>query len=385
MHLAAFRPLLIAFCFSIIAGCEKFRSGDEDGTASADSTAADSTATDTTKTVTVDAVPVETSPATKGDISSFLFFNSTIETEAAVEVHSQLSGYLVKSVRVEEGDRVGAGDTLVWIEDEELRVAAQESEVDLRHLQVGYDRTEQMFRRKLISDQEYEDKKFQLESAKLRYRKAQMELEHAVIRAPFSGVITERSVQTGSRVTAGSKLFDLIKLEDMIARVFVPGQYLTTIREKQEAVITSEFLKEMSFNGSVKRISPVVDPKSGTFKVTIGIEDRWDYLRPGIFVDVRVVTDTHLDAVLVPKEAVVYDGGDRFIFIVEDSTATRVKLDAGFEDSKFVESLSLIEPETDVIVVGQNGLKDKARVKIVNAEESEGETVGTDGSSADEG
>ena len=385
MGLAAFRPLIVAFSFFIISGCEKFGSSDEDGTASADSTGADSTATDTTKAVVVDAVPVETSPATNGDISSFLFFNSTIETEAAVEVHSQLSGYLVKSVRVEEGDRVGAGDTLVWIEDEELRVAAQESEVDLRHLQVGYDRTEQMFRRKLISDQEYEDKKFQLEQAKLRYRKTQMELEHAVIRAPFSGVITERSVQTGSRVTAGSKLFDLIKLEDMIARVFVPGQYLTAIRENQEAVITSEFLKDMSFNGFVKRISPVVDPKSGTFKVTIGIEDKWDYLRPGIFVDVRVVTDTHLGAVLVPKEAVVYDGGDRFIFIVEDSTATRVKLDPGFEDSKFVESLSLIEAETEIIVVGQNGLKDKARVKIVNAEESEAETVGADGSSVDEG
>jgi membrane fusion protein (multidrug efflux system) len=385
MGFAAFRLLLTAICCCLLAGCERFGSGDADGTASADSTAADSTASDTTKAIVVDAVPVETAPATNGDISSFLFFNSTIETEAAVEVHSQLSGYLVKSVRVEEGDRVESGDTLVWIEDEELQVAAQESEVDLRHLQVGYDRTKQMFQRKLISDQEYEDKKIKLEQAKLRYRRAQMELEHAVIRAPFSGVITERSVQTGSRVTAGTKLFDLIKLEDMIARVFVPGQHLTTIREKQEALITSEFLKDMSFNGFVKRISPVVDPKSGTFKVTIAIEDRWDYLRPGIFVDVRVVTDTHINAVLLPKEAVVYDGGDRFVFIVEDSTATRVKLDAGFEDSKFVESLSLIEPETDVITVGQNGLKDKAKVKIVNVEESEDATVGTDGSSVDEG
>jgi membrane fusion protein (multidrug efflux system) len=385
MSSAAFRPLLVALICALYAGCWYGDSAQSDGTASADSTATDSTATDTVKAVVVDAVPVETAAATNGDISSFLFFNSTIETEAAVEVHSQLSGYLVKSVRVEEGDRVESGDTLVWIEDEELRVAAQETEVDLRHLQVGFDRTEHMHRRKLISDQEYEDKKFQLEQAKLRNRKAQMALEHAVIRAPFSGVLTERDVQVGTRVTSGRKLFDLIKLDDMIARVFVPGQYLTTIRDNQEAVITSEFLKDRAFDGFVKRISPVVDPKSGTFKVTIGIDDRWDYLRPGIFVDVRVVTDTHVDAVLVPKEAVVYDGGDRFIFIVEDSTATRVKLDAGFEDSKFVESLSLIEPDTDIIVVGQNGLKDKAKVKIVNAEETDGETVETDRSDADKG
>ena len=378
MRWAAFRHLFVILFFTFLTACDNDSSSDEKDAASADSTAID------VDTVVIEnVVPVETKPAAIGDISSFLYFNSTIETEAAVEVHSQLSGYLVKSVRVEEGDRVEAGDILVMIEDKELQVALQESEVDLRHLQVGYDRTEEMFRRRLISDQEYEDKRFQLEQGKLRRRKAQMELDNAVIRAPLSGVITERNVQIGSRVAAGNKLFDLIKLDDMIARVFVPGQYMTTISEKQEAVITSEFLKDLSFDGFVKRISPVVDPKSGTLKVTIGIEDRWDYLRPGIFVDVRVVTDTHVDAVLVPKEAVVYDGGERFIFVVEDSTATKVQLDAGFEDSKFVESLELIESGTDIIVVGQNGLKDKAKVKIVNAEKTKGKTVGADGSNTD--
>ena len=84
-----------------------------------------------------------------------------------------------------------------------------------------------------------------------------------------------------------------------------------------------------------------------------------------MFVNVRVVVDTHLGTVLIPKEAVVYDGSDRYVFIVVDSTAQRIQLDVGYENGHFVEARSQINAEAAVIVVGQNGLKDQARVKVI--------------------
>jgi len=340
----------------------------------ADSTLADSTAADSaladSAAKKIDAIPVETALATAGSISSYLLFNSTIETEEAVEIYPQISG-LVEDIVVEEGDRVRGGDDLLLIDDDQLRIAAQEAEVNFRHLETGFKRTEEMFRRKLISKQEHENKQYEMDQARLRWKRAQLELEYAAIRAPFSGVITERHVQVGARVAPGTKLFALIKLDDMITRVFVPGQYLTTISPDQEAVITSDFLENQRFQGWVKRISPVVDPKSGTLKVTVGVKDRWEHLRPGIFVNVQIITDTHEKAVLVPKEAIVYDGGDRYVYVVEDSTASKIKLDAGFEDIEFIEAMADIAAGTHVIVVGQNGLKDQAKVKIVNLPETE--------------
>ncbi len=153
----------------------------------------------------------------------------------------------------------------------------------------------------------------------------------------------------------------------MIARVYVPGKYLADVVVGQRAEVESHFLQGRSFEGQVKRISPVVDPNSGTFKVTVGLGDEWRDLRPGVFVNVRIVTDTHRNAVLLPKQAVVYDGGERYVFVVADSTATRVKLDAGFEDNHYVEALSLIAPRVPIIVVGQNGLRDSSLVKVMNA------------------
>ena len=368
------RVLLCVFtlAFPALWGCQYLESdsaaaeSSNGETATADSTAdADRAGADSTR-MRIDAVPVEIALAIVGEISSFLLFSSTVETEASVEIHPEVSG-LVEEVRVEEGDRVAAGDTLVLLDAEQARIDDRESALNLRHLEAGYNRTEEMYRRKLISAQAHEDQLFRLEESRLRREKARLALEHTAIRAPFSGVITSREVQVGARVAPGVKLYELIKLDDMIAKVFVPGRYLTTIKRGQRAEVESDFLEGMRFRGYVKRISPVVDPKSGTFKVTVSLRDRWEYLRPGIFVNVKVVTDTHASAILLPKEAIVYDGGDRYVFIVTDSTATKVKVDVGYENSEHVEALSLIEADTPIIVVGQNGLRDRAKVRIVNA------------------
>ncbi len=345
--------------------------GDSAEATSADSASAnsaavtDSSASDSVVTKERDSVPVEVSTAQTGDISSYLVFSSTVETEAAVEIHPEESGQ-VDAVLVEEGDQVTAGDLLVSLDNDQARLEDRESGSNLRYLEGSFERTEKMYQQKMISEQAYEDKVHELEQARMRQERAAMALTHTEIRAPFSGVITSRQVQVGARVAPGAKLFDLIKLDDMIARVHVPGRYLSTVKTGQIAEVASDFIENMVFAGYVKRISPIVDPGSGTFKVTVGLRDRWQHLRPGIFVSVRVVIDTHERAILIPKAAVVYDGSDRYVFIVSDSTAHRVQLDVGYENSLFIEARSAIPADTPVIVVGQNGLKDKARVRAVN-------------------
>ena len=379
-------PLLRGLALGLLASawiaCD---SSDTEG-ADASGAAADSTATDSTSVASAaadsaasdsaavkarDAVPVETAAAISGDISSYLVFSSTVETEAAVEIHPEVSGQ-VEAVLVEEGDRVKAGDLLVRLENDQAQLEQRESEVNLRHLEVSFDRTEEMFTRKLISAQEHEDKLYQLDQARLRLERARLALDHTEIRAPFAGMITSRQVQVGARVSPGNKLYDLVKLDDIIARVHVPGRYLRTVQAGQIAEVESDFLEDMRFSGFVKRISPVVDPKSGTLKVTIGLQDRWEHLRPGMFVSVRIITDTHENAILIPKEAVVYDGSDRYVFVVADSTARRIRLDVGYENGSHVEALTAIAAEAPVIVVGQNGLKDQARVRVMNADVAPG-------------
>lgn len=310
-------------------------------------------------------MPVETAEITRGPISSFLSFNSTLETESAVDIYPQTSGQVVE-LFVEEGHRVKRGDPLLKIEDRELRVELSDAEINARHLEEGFARLTEIYNRKLLNQQEYDDKKFQLEQARLRVDRARINLDYTIVKAPFDGVLSGREVQVGARVSAGTKLFSLVNLDEIVARVYVPGRYLTQVAERQNAVVTSEFMRDRSFEGRVKRISPVIDPKSGTFKVTVAVNGAPGELAPGMFVNVQVITATRDSALLIPKGAIVYEGGDRYVFTIVDNKAAKRKLAVGFEGLTHLEALTGFDPGTPVITRGQNGLKEGAAVRVVN-------------------
>lgn len=320
-------------------------------------------------------VPVETALVTRGAISAFLSFNSTLETESIVDIYPQTTGQ-VEALFVEEGRVVKEGEPLLKIDDRELRVDADEATGNYEQLKRNFTRTQDLFERNLINKQDYETQAYQLEQARLRLERSKIRLAYATVRAPFDGVISARETQVGARVSNGTKVFSMVKLDEVVARVFVPGRYLPIVAADQPAVVTSEFLPDRTFNGWVKRISPVIDPKSGTFKVTVGVKgEKPGDLPPGLFVGVRVVTDTRPNAVLIPKRAVVYEGGERYVYTVVKDRAVKKKLAAGFEDPTHVEALSGFEVGTPVIVLGQSGLKDGSLVRSVNPSPSSAPAV----------
>jgi len=321
---------------------------------------------DKSRQAAAEMVPVETALITRGPISAFLPFNATLETESTVDIYPQTSGQ-VEALLVEEGRIVKEGDPLLQIEDRELRIDAEESSTNYDHQKTNFGRTEDLYKRNLVNKQDYEDHRFQLDQARIRHERAKLRLDYATVRAPVAGVISARETQVGARVGTGTKLFSMVKLDDLVARVFVPGRYLSAVAVDQTAIVNSEFLPGRDFSGWVKRISPVIDPKSGTFKVTVGVRTaKPNELPPGLFVGVRIITDTRPNAVLVPKRAILYEGGERYLFIVEKGKALKKKLTVGYEDPVNIEALSGFEAGTTVIVLGQSGLKDGQLVRSVN-------------------
>ncbi len=312
-----------------------------------------------------EAVAVQTAAVTRGPIAATLTFNSTLETESTVDLFPQISGQ-VEALLVEEGDFVKAGDPLLEIDDRELTVDAEEAQANLEREQANFARTDELFKRGLVNQQEFENARYTLTQRRLALERAQIRLDHATVEAPFDGVVSDRQVQVGARVGTGTKLFSLVSLQDMVAVVYVPGRYLTEIAKDQPAAITSEFLPGQTYAGWVKRISPVIDPQSGTFKVTVGVSNPTREVLPGLFVKVAITTEERPAALLVPKRAVVYDGGSQYLFTVRDEKAVRIKLEPGFETPETIEVRAGFEAGDPVIVLGQAGLKDGTAVKVVD-------------------
>jgi len=161
----------------------------------------------------------------------------------------------------------------------------------------------------------------------------------------------------------------------MIAEVHIPEAEVPRVSKDKKVTVRSDVFPDRTFPALIKRISPVVDEASGTFRVIVGVHDEKELLRPGMFVNVNIVTSVHKDVVLVPKQAVIYENDLPIIYVVQDSLALKIRLHAGFSDSKYIESTARIQPGDTIVTVGQASLKDSSKVKIIDMEKIRQEAI----------
>jgi RND family efflux transporter MFP subunit len=324
-------------------------------------------------------IPVETTVAVAGDISSYILLSSNLETERMTDVYGRVQG-LVEGIYAQEGDYVRKGQVLLKLEPEEYALEEARARVDYEQEQNLYERKKSMFDKNLLSKEEFETSGFSVQAKEILWQQARLNLNFTKIESPISGVVGERMVRQGDRVQPSDKLFTVINSDEMIAVVHVPEMEIGAIRKDQVAYITSRHLQDEQFSGWIKRVSPVVDPQSGTFKVTIGIKNENNRLRPGMFVNAHIIIDTHQNTVLIPKTALLYENEQMHVLVVRDSVAHKIKLNAGYQDYEKVEALAGIAHGEKIVVVGQAGLKDQTRVKIVAERENTLNVVASRGS-----
>jgi len=319
-----------------------------------------------------EAVPVEVASIVRGSIESVLRFSSSLEVESRVEVFSQAKR-LVTELLVEEGDRVDRDHLLARLQNDEQQSALAKVESELAKAEREYRRQERLRDQELISEQAFTDAKFELEQLQISVEDARRELSYTEVRAPIAGTITSRGVNLGDQVQIGQQLFEMMDFDTMVARVFVPEKHLSELRPGLDVRITAAATGTREFKGKVQRIAPVVDAKSGTVKVTVAIGGQRD-LRPGLYVDVDLVTATHAEAILVPKRAVVYDNDQMFVYrLGEESRVERVYIEPRLTDRDHIEPAEGLERGDRVVIAGQAGLKDAALVELPLEELAEAE------------
>ena len=359
--------ILISLALFTACGNQKAEgeeSSDSDSTKTDSSELASDDDSKNKKDSDLDSVPVETIRVWRGEMSSYILLSSTVETEQYVNVYPYLTGIVAKLL-AEEGDELKKGDPLLRLDAEEYRLAEAKAGTQLKSLQNEFRRLQVQFDKELLSKEVFDKAKFNLEQARISWQEAKLNLDRTTVRAPIDGVVSLRNVRQGDRVMASVHLFSMVNLDNIIATVHVPEKELSVIQKGQLTYLTSDYLKDKRFEGYVKRISPIVNPATGTFKVTIGLDLDHEGLRPGMFVNAFIITRTNENALILNKDAIVYDGNKRFVFVVKDSLAYKLPVEVGFEDASRIEIIEGISDTANVIIVGQNGLRDKTKVKIV--------------------
>jgi HlyD family secretion protein len=193
----------------------------------------------------------------------------------------------------------------------------------------------------------------------------QIRLQNTRIVAPFSGEIVRRNVDGGALISPSTPLVTLVHMETVKAQANVLEKDIALIKPGMKAKILTEAYPGRSFEGTIVRINKALDAATRTLQAEINIPNPGRLLKPGMFAKIEVLLNEKPDALAVPREAVLEDGGKKFVFVVEGNQAIRKTVVTGIEQEQMIEIVEGVNEGDKIVVRGQESLRDRSTIRIV--------------------
>lgn len=343
----------------------------------------------------VSATLVETRAVSRGSIAQVIRTSASVESESRAELIPPTSGIVVE-VAKDEGDAVRKGDLLAVLNNVSLDAGATRAQDEVTRLKNQRDELIKLRDRGAVSDREVEDVEYQLRSAQVSANEAIQSFGQTKITAPFDGVVAQRSVRVGEFAGSGQVAFVVVDPTALRVVASLPERDLFRVKMGQSATLRSSYDDSVEVTGQIVRMAPVVDPTTGTFRVTVGVDPDQTLLRPGQFVSVALEVSNVDDALLVDRHAVGYELGQPFVYVLEAPeveaedeasapeeadpeakppeeeqryVAKRRYFTAGLMDSDHVEVTGGLAEGEAFVSVGQNLLREGSLVRTAEADE----------------
>jgi membrane fusion protein (multidrug efflux system) len=313
-----------------------------------------------------EAIPVEVATVGHRPISASYSGTAPLDARAESQVVAKTSGVALQ-VMAEEGQAVRAGQVLVRIDSARPALQAAQAEAQVRKLEANYSRARQLAAQKMVSANDLDQLKYDLENARATYNMARLELSYTNVVAPISGVVASRSIKPGNFVQINTPIFRIVDNSRLEATLNVPERDLSTLKPGLPVTLQVDALPGKSFAGKVDRIAPVVDAGSGTFRVVCAFEGG-GALQPGMFGRIRIDYDQRADALVVPRAALLDDEDDPAVFVARGGKATRVSVKLGYRDGEWAEVLSGLKAGDQVVTAGKVALREGSAVQVLGAQ-----------------
>jgi membrane fusion protein (multidrug efflux system) len=351
---------------------------------------------------TANAVPVEVATASLNPVNASYNATATLVADREAQVASKTSGVLVKLL-VEEGQTVREGQLLAELDDSSAIASVAQSDAQMHKADATFAYAQQSIQKQLISKREYDQANFDMQTQRAALTTAKLQLAYTKITAPVSGVIAERSVKVGNLVQVNQNLFHIVNMDPLQAVLNVPERQLGILKSGQAVQLEADALPGKKFAGNILRIAPVVDPASGTFRVTCEFHDKTATLKPGMFGRIDIVYDHRDEALTIPRSALIEEDGETAVFVVDSAPVKTPAADAdkakpaakdgagkdakdskaivaavpgfvahrklvkiGYSDGDKVEIRSGLDAGTRVITVGRNAVRDGTAVQVLD-------------------
>jgi RND family efflux transporter MFP subunit len=345
-----------------------------------------------------------------------IFVTGSLQADETVVISSEVSGR-VATIRYDFGQFVRKGDIVAELDKQEFQIAVDrasaalaqalariglkpgqeeaipESTPAIRQARAMYEdaRSKYESASKLIKtgdisqdrfteiEKTYLSRKAALEAAehdlqtqlasiralRAEVRLAQKRLNDATLRAPMDGAVSVRHVAPGQYIRDNTPVLTLVKAHPLRLRVEIPESHATAVRIGTQLSFTTDAAPGKEFHAVVRELNPALDARARSLAAEARLVERDDRLRPGMFVQVRLVTKANVPIVTVPKPAVYTVAGLAKVFVIRDGKAIECRIPPGLEMDGWVEAPGeLVRPGDQVAISHLDKLVNGAPVRV---------------------
>jgi RND family efflux transporter MFP subunit len=314
----------------------------------------------------------------KCEIKNTVMGTGVLDAKTKAIVSSRISGR-IKSIPVDQGDRVKAGQAVVLLDDEELKMQVDLAEAalttakatmkklkyDLDYARAVLDNARKVYNRyskliieKIVSQTDYDKSIENLKVAEANYNRSKSaieeaekriiesqknvdlrktQLEYTTIVAPFDGLIVHRARDPGDIVVPGTPVLNLVSTRILWVESWVGETELEKVRKDQPADVIFRSFPDKKISGKVARIAKEVDKETREFIVDVAVENLPLNWAVGQRAEVFIQTDKKSDTLAVPEEYIKWKKNTPGIFVLKDGKAKWVKISKGLQGNGMVE------------------------------------------------
>lgn len=336
-------------------------------------------------------------------------YKASLEASEQGIVNSKIAARII-SISVENGQYVNAGDTIATLDDQDIRnnIAASESQLKVTQQQLtstqvsikklktslddatrNYDRQKSLYEKGGISKADFEaaektlsNAQADFESGNVSIQTAQANIEaqrvslanlkdnlnNTVIKAPISGVISEKSMSIGQMASSGTVLAKVNNISSLYATIQIPQEKINNVKIGQPASATLEG-SDKTYSGTVQNIDLSADINARVFNCKIKVDNTDNMLHPGVFAKVELISDQKIQVISVPIKALVGTEGDYSVFVNDNGIAKKQKVTIGETDGNNIQITSGVKDGDQVISTNTGTLQDGNEIEISSSED----------------
>jgi len=311
-----------------------------------------------------------------------LVLPGTVQALSQAVVRSRLSAALDR-VDVREGDAVAAGQVVAQFDTAPLRAQLAERQAGLASARANLEQAQrtreanaQLVQRNFITQNAFDsaDATFQaqranVDAAQAQLAQTQLQLDDAVVRAPISGLVAKRYVQSGEKVGIDTQLLSIVNLSQLEVRAQAAVSDVARVQPGTAADVQIEGLSGTHFRGRVDRINPSADPGSRSIDLYVSFPNEHNLVRTGMFANVRLHLEADRETPTLPLAAIQTDAGQAVVWAVHEGHIARHVVTVGRKDeqAQLAEILGGLDPKERVLVSRFDNLKDGGPARIVAA------------------